>query len=231
MRVFQQSESVAARRDLFVQMVSDDDGLTPATGKQLTVELVKAGGSSYAAIAGSSAEIGDGTYKISLATGDLDTVGEVMLQITATGCLPQYVSIQVFKFLNEIHLLKAILLNSGTHNVADAVDQHMDDDGLTPIAERTAVEEISVVNANWINATKYLTLTDGFVNYVHKTGDVIDLTAGTGVVTGEYTITAKIDADTIELASDINGGSDDIDDDSVAGTINNGNVMFKTTEL
>jgi len=145
MRAFQQSESVAAGRDFFVQMVSDDDGLTPATGKSLTVKIVKAGGSSYGAIAGSSVEIGDGTYKISLATGDLDTVGEAMIQMTATGCLPEYVPIQVVKFLDEIHYTKAALVNKRMHTINTGVDVIKDDDGTTMLRTLTPTESGGVV--------------------------------------------------------------------------------------
>ena len=70
MRLFQKNESVANKRDIFVQMVDDDDLVTPKTGLTLTVQIAKAGGSAYANIAGSSSEIGSGTYKVSLAVGD-----------------------------------------------------------------------------------------------------------------------------------------------------------------
>lgn len=145
MRAFQQSESVAARRDFFVQMILDTDGLTAATGKSLTVEIVKAGGSSYGAIAGSSAEVGDGTYKVSLATGDLDTVGEAMIQITATGCLAQFVPIQVVKFLDEVHYAKAALVNKRTHTIDTGVDVIKDDDGTTTLRTMTPTESGGVV--------------------------------------------------------------------------------------
>lgn len=95
MRHYQQSESVAAKRDLFVQMVDGSDYVTAETGLTLTVEIVKAGAASYSAIAGSSAEIGNGTYKISLAAADLNTLGEAMLKITATGAATQFVPLQV----------------------------------------------------------------------------------------------------------------------------------------
>ena len=145
MRQFQQSESVAARRDLFVQMVSDDDGLTGATGLSLTVEIVKAGGSDYAGIAGSDAEISDGTYKISLAAGDLDTVGGAMLKITATDALPQLVPIQIVTSLDEAHYAKAALVNKREHTVATGVDVIMDDDGETPLITMTPSEIDGVV--------------------------------------------------------------------------------------
>ncbi len=112
MRLCQKNESSAAKRDVFVQMVDEDDLITPKTGLTLTVQIVKAGGSSYASIAGSSSEIGNGTYRISLAAGDLDTEGEGMLRISATGAVGQYVPIQVARFPDEVHLAKAALTNA-----------------------------------------------------------------------------------------------------------------------
>ena len=145
MNFFQQSESIAARRDLFVQMVSEDDGVTPETELSLTVEIVKAGGSSYAGIAGGSSEIGSGTYKISLAAGDLDTVGRAMVKITATGALDQFVPIEVVKFLDEIHKAKAALVNKRTHTIDTGVDVIKDDDGETTLRTLTPTESGGVV--------------------------------------------------------------------------------------
>jgi len=131
----------------------------------------------------------------------------------------------VIIYPDDNHLLKAIFANAAVHTVATGVDKYMDDDGITELLTRTPAEEVSVTGANWTNSTKLLTQTDAFATYVHHTGDVIDLTGGTGVVAGEYTISAKIDDDTIELATDINEASGDISDSSVVGSINNGRIM------
>ena len=107
MRLFQQNESTAAKRDLFVQMVDENDFVTAETGLTLTVEIVKAGEAAYAGIAGSSSEIGSGTYKISLAAADLDTLGEGMLKITATGAAAQFVPFQVATIADDLTAVKA----------------------------------------------------------------------------------------------------------------------------
>jgi len=107
MKIFRHNEPTAARRDIFVQMVSASDYVTPETGLTLTVEIVKAGGSAYAAIAGTASEIGNGTYKISLAQSDLDTVGSAMLKITdetsGATAAPQYVPIEVVDWTDWVY--------------------------------------------------------------------------------------------------------------------------------
>jgi len=225
MRLFQKSESVAAKRDIFVQMVDDDDLVTPKTGLTLTVQIVKAGGSEYGAIAGSSSEIGSGTYKVSLAAGDLDTEGEAMLKITATGAVDQFVPLEVANLFADLHLTRAIMGNSRVHEITTGIDRVKDDDDETTLRTLTPAEAISLAGANWTDSTKRLTETGAFATYIWESGDVINLTAGTGVVAGDYVIAAKIDDDTIELSSDINGEAGDITDGSIKGTISNGKIM------
>jgi len=107
MRLFQQDETTAAKRDIFVQMVDENDFVTAETGLTLTVEIVKAGEAAYAGIAGSSSEIGSGTYKISLAAADLDTLGEAMLKVTATGAATQFIPLQVATIPSQVTAILA----------------------------------------------------------------------------------------------------------------------------
>ncbi len=145
MRLFQKNETAAGKRDVFVQMVDEDEPNAPKTGLTLTVQIVKAGGSSYAGIEGSSSEVGNGTYRISLAAGDLDTEGEEMLKITADGAVNQYVPMQVVRFPDEVHLAKAALANARSHTIDTGVDEIKDDDGDTTIRTLTPTEENGVV--------------------------------------------------------------------------------------
>jgi len=145
MRLFQKNESLGNKRDVFVQMVDNGDLVTPKTGLTLTVQMVKPGGSAYADIAGSSSEIGAGTYKVSLAAGDLDTEGEAMLKITAAGAVNQYVPIEVVRLLDEVHLAKAALANARTHTIDTGVDEIKDDDGETTLRTLTPSEDNGVV--------------------------------------------------------------------------------------
>lgn len=146
MRQFQKDESTSDLREVFMQMVNAMDLVTPKTGLSLSVQLVKAGGSSYANIAGSWSEIGSGTYKVSLASGDLDTVGEGMLKVTASGAANQYVPIQVVRYLDEVHLAKAALVNARSHTIDTGVDVIRDDDGTTPLRTLTPSESGGVVS-------------------------------------------------------------------------------------
>jgi hypothetical protein len=83
----------------------------------------------------------------------------------------------------------------------------------------TLTDPLLFTGANWTDATRRITLAGTFTSYTHTAGRKVELTAGTGVVLGQYTVSAKIDDDTIEIVEDINGGDGDIDDGSVSGTV------------
>jgi len=226
---FQANETVQSKRDLYVLLVDDNDLQTPVSGLSPSVDIVKAGGSAFAPIAGSVDEVSDGNgsgvYRIRLAQADVDTEGTGMLKVAAAGAATQFVLIKIVRFLDEVHLVKATLANNLTHNELTGVDKAMDDDGETVLLTRTPVVDVELAGADWTDSTKRLTETGAFANYIHETGDKITLTAGTGVVTGEYTIADKIDDDTIELTADINAAAGDITDNSVTGLISNDRIM------
>lgn len=145
MRQISQDEATAALRELQLEMYDDADGITAKTGLTLTVQIVKAGGSSYANIAGSSAEISSGTYKISLAAGDVDTLGEATVKISATGAVTRLRHIEVVDLRTEIHLAKAALVNKREHTIDTGVDMIKDDDGSTTLVTLTPSETGGVV--------------------------------------------------------------------------------------
>lgn len=68
-------------------LVQSADHLTGALGATPTVRLSKAGGT-LAAASGAVTELGGGQYKIVLSQADVDTIGDLALHITATGCDP-----------------------------------------------------------------------------------------------------------------------------------------------
>ena len=148
MFLVQLNEAGPQGRTLYVQMVSDADGVSPAEGLSLTVEIVKAGQAAYAPIAGAAAEIGQGTYAVMLAAGDVDCAGPAMLRITATGALPQYVPMQVVRFPGEVHLAKAALANSRTHAIDTGIDQIHDDDGVTVLRTLTPDESDGIITVS-----------------------------------------------------------------------------------
>jgi len=75
------------------------------------------------------------------------------------------------------------------------------------------------VNGSWTDSTRRITSTNAFQGYVWKSGDQLNLTGGTGVVLGWYTITAKISDSIVELSADINGGGGDIASGVLANSI------------
>ena len=119
--------------------------VTPKSGLSPTVQIVKAGGSSYGNIAGTWAEVGSGTYRIGLAPADVDTAGAAMLKVTADGAVAQYVPLQVVRFIDEVHLAKAALVNARTHTIETGVDAIKDDDGTTVLRTLTPGESGGVV--------------------------------------------------------------------------------------
>jgi hypothetical protein len=129
-------------------MVSTTDYVSPCTGLTLDVEIVKAGSSAYSDITGTWSEVGAGTYRISLAEGDLDTEGEGMLKVTADDAADQFVPVQVVSFIDEVHLAKAALTNNRTHVIETGVNEIKDDDGLTTIRTLTPSESEGVVTVS-----------------------------------------------------------------------------------
>jgi hypothetical protein len=131
------------------------------------------------------------------------------------------------QIIHSVSLLsEQALLNDRIHDLETGVHQILDDDHLTPTFTFTPYSDFTISGANWTNATKYLVLLGAFANYRHQAGDTITLTAGTGVTLGQYTIHDRIDDDTIELATDINGAGGNITDNSVDGTIETGRVYL-----
>lgn len=85
-----------AANTIYVELLSDDDGVTALTGATPTVTLLKQGGADYAAIAGSVSEIGEsGTYGISFAAADCNTLGLGKVKVSAAGAITQTYDVRV----------------------------------------------------------------------------------------------------------------------------------------
>ncbi len=95
--------------------------------------------------------------------------------------------------------------------------------GANLVNGQTSVElqENTVIfgGANWANAVKNISRGQAFARYEWTSGDTVILTGGSNVTLGEYAITSKFDDSTIILGADINGGSGDITNKTVAGWI------------
>ncbi len=146
MVLMQLNETADVRRDLFVQMVDVADCLTPLSGLEPAVDVVKSGGTAYAPAGANVQEIGAGTYRVRLATQDVDTLGPAMLKISAPGAVNQYLPVQVVRFLDEVHLTKAALVNARSHDVATGVNQIKDDDGTSVLVTLSPSETNGVIH-------------------------------------------------------------------------------------
>jgi hypothetical protein len=63
----------------------------------------------------------------------------------------------------------------------------------------------SQTGVTYTNATKTVTKTNAFTNYVWKQGDTLVITAGTGVTPGTYVIASRVDASNLILATAAGG--------------------------
>jgi hypothetical protein len=112
----------------------------------LAVQIVKPGGAAYVSAGATAHEVGAGTYRLRLAGSDLDTLGPAMLRITASGAADQHVPIQVVRMLDEVHLVKAALLNARSHVVGTGVNQIKDDDGATVLRTLSPSESNGIIS-------------------------------------------------------------------------------------
>ena len=126
MRLFQKAESSTSLRDLFVVMVDENDRVTPETGLTLTTYICKAGETAFSEITGTSSGVSDGVYKISLSVADLDTRGEAMIMVTATGAANQYIPIQIIKYIYDIDAMTVTVTSPVAND--DSVVIYKDDD-------------------------------------------------------------------------------------------------------
>lgn len=171
-----------------------------------------------------------GRYKASVdpatvVSGDLV---EVVVSVTVDGDTQELVvvteTVGAAAAVDKIDGIAAELLNDRLYTIDDGTEEVLDTDDSV-LVTITPTGSIAFTGAGWTNASKYITKAGAFADYVWKSGDVVTLTAGTGVTLGQYTISSKIDSGTIELATDINGVTGDIADASIAGTIATGRVL------
>jgi hypothetical protein len=81
--------------NVMVLMVLSSDSKTGATGKTLSIELSKNGGS-FAAISPTVTEVDHGWYSIALTAAMTDTLGDLVLHVNAADCDPTDKVSQVF---------------------------------------------------------------------------------------------------------------------------------------
>ena len=70
------------------------------------------------------------------------------------------------------------------------------------------IKTVTATNLTYTNGTKTLSGTGAFTNYVHVTGAMILITAGTGATTGLYEIASRTSNDAIVLTSALGSAAD-----------------------
>lgn len=94
------SEATAANKRIPFLMVNAADGHTPMTGLTFTGSqiLVYENTTTGNSFAGTSTEIGNGLYYYTPSTGELGTLGFLLLYITNTNCLPAIKEVQIVAY-------------------------------------------------------------------------------------------------------------------------------------
>lgn len=81
-------------RNNLVFMTSSTDHVTGVAGATLTITLSK-DGAAFSSISPTVTDLGSGWYNLALTTGNTDTLGDIALHVTATGCDPSDLVAQV----------------------------------------------------------------------------------------------------------------------------------------
>jgi hypothetical protein len=172
-----------------------------------------------------------GHYRLDLPDAAFAAGSEfVAVAVKGATIMPSSKIIPLWQFNDtNMDLMRKELLNDRIHDPETGTHEVLDDDGVTVHETLTPYSTIAITAANWTNATLDIVKAGAFTNYRWKSGDLVTLTAGTGVSLGQYEIASKQDANTIRLTADINGTGVDIADNSVAGSIVTGRLFIART--
>lgn len=113
-------------RNIMVLMVLSSDRVTGATSKSLTITLSKDGGA-FASIAPTVTERGSGWYNIALTASHTDTLHDLALHVTALGCDPVDLLVEVVGYDPDVANASAVDLTSLSSRIpASLVGGRMD---------------------------------------------------------------------------------------------------------
>jgi len=116
---------------IHVLMVDSTDHITAKTGLTLTVTRSK-NGAAFASWGGSAAEVANGWYKLTPASGDVDTQGELVIHCTGTAADPADVNVCVVAYdphaVADLGLsnLNATVSSRATQTSVDTIDDFVD---------------------------------------------------------------------------------------------------------
>lgn len=123
-----QSESEAARRRIPVLLVDATDGYTPKTGQTAPTVTISKNGATAATGTGAWTEISNGQYYYEFASGEVDTLGWIAVNVQKTACRQYNAVVQVMAYdyaagtnLGLSNLDAAITSRPAATAIADAV--------------------------------------------------------------------------------------------------------------
>lgn len=198
--MFRARKQNSTGRPITFLLVSSTDHVTPQTGKSPTVTLSKDGGA-FGAAAGAVSEVGNGIYALAGNATDRNTLGELVLRATATGCddvLMPVVIVAADPFDGNLGLtnLDATVGSRAAPGAAMTLTSAYD-------AAKTAAQAGDAMNLQTgaITASKFATdaLSAGAVSAAAVSKIVAGLATGTNVSAAEAAILAAVDT---RLAAD-----------------------------
>jgi hypothetical protein len=127
-------------RNLMVFLTDSADHVTGKTGATLTITLSK-NGAAFASVSPTVTERGDGWYSLALTSGNTDTLGDLVLHITASGADPIDLREQVFAALPGDSVTVSSIANDAITAAAVAASAVTEiQSGLATSADLTAVK-------------------------------------------------------------------------------------------
>lgn len=93
-----QSETTAARRRIPVLLVDLTDGYTPKTGQTAPTVTISKNGATAATGTGTWTEIGNGQYYYEFASGEVDTLGWIAVNVQKTACRQYNAVVQIMAY-------------------------------------------------------------------------------------------------------------------------------------
>ena len=93
-----QSEATAARRRIPVLLVDATDGYTPKTGQRGPTVTISKNGATAATGTGTWTEISNGQYYYEFASGEVDTLGWIAVNVQKTACRQYNAVVQVMAY-------------------------------------------------------------------------------------------------------------------------------------
>jgi hypothetical protein len=93
-----QSEATAARRRIPVLLVDATDGYTPKTGQTAPTVTISKNGATAVTGTGTWTEISNGQYYYEFASGEVDTLGWISVNVQKTACRQYNAVVQVMAY-------------------------------------------------------------------------------------------------------------------------------------